>query len=126
MKSNLIAPCGMNCMICKGYLREKNKCPGCRFIDIKKLKTRNKCIIRNCNELKNNGLKFCSIKCKKFPCQRLKNLDKRYKTKYNMSMINNLNTINIKGLREFLKQQKNKYQKPNGVLCVHDNQYYEL
>ena len=33
MKSELIAPCGMNCGICYGYLREKNKCPGCRKRD---------------------------------------------------------------------------------------------
>ena len=33
---DLIAPCGMNCNICMAYLREKNKCPGCREIDINK------------------------------------------------------------------------------------------
>ncbi len=27
----LIAPCGMNCGTCLGYLREKNKCVGCRL-----------------------------------------------------------------------------------------------
>ena len=26
---NLIAPCGMNCILCWGYIREKNRCPGC-------------------------------------------------------------------------------------------------
>ncbi|MDD5456566.1 MAG: hypothetical protein PHV30_05985 [Candidatus Margulisbacteria bacterium] len=33
MKPALIAPCGMNCAICLGYLREKNKCPGCSETD---------------------------------------------------------------------------------------------
>jgi hypothetical protein len=31
-KLHLVAPCGMNCGICRAYLREKNKCPGCRVI----------------------------------------------------------------------------------------------
>ena len=30
MEKELIAPCGMNCGICKYYYREKDKCPGCR------------------------------------------------------------------------------------------------
>ena len=30
IKTRLIAPCGMNCAVCLGYLREKNKCPGCQ------------------------------------------------------------------------------------------------
>jgi uncharacterized radical SAM superfamily Fe-S cluster-containing enzyme len=40
---SLIAPCGMNCSICSAYLREKNKCPGCRLMNIEYCK---KCIIR--------------------------------------------------------------------------------
>jgi hypothetical protein len=31
----LIAPCGMNCGVCMAYLREKNKCPGCRLINVR-------------------------------------------------------------------------------------------
>ena len=33
IKTSHIAPCGMNCSICRGYLRKKNKCLGCREID---------------------------------------------------------------------------------------------
>ena len=32
MKPILIACCGMNCNLCIGFLREKNKCPGCKLI----------------------------------------------------------------------------------------------
>ena len=125
MNSKLIAPCGMNCSICVGYLREKNKCPGCNLMN-KKPEYCKKCIIRNCNILKKNKWKFCSDKCEKFPCRRLKILDKRYKTKYGMSMIDNLNMIKNKGIREFLKQQKKKYQKGNKVLCVHNKKVYDI
>ena len=61
-KSSLIAPCGMNCGICRAYLREKNKCPGCRGSDENKLSSRVNCKIKNCIELKKNNLKFC-YKC---------------------------------------------------------------
>jgi len=122
MKSKLIASCGMNCMICVGFLREKNKCPGCR--DMASKKYWRKCIIRNCPIIKKNKWKFCSDKCEKYPCQRLKNLDKRYRTKYGMSMIENLELINSKGIRIFLKEQEKKYEKDSKILCVHNKRYY--
>jgi len=104
-KSSLIAPCRMNCGICRAYLREKNKCPGCRSSDENKLSSRVNCKIKNCNELKKNNLKFC-YNCKKFPCERINHLDKRYRTKYNMSMIENLNNIGKIGIREFVSNEK--------------------
>ena len=123
MKPKLIAPCGMNCSICIGYLREKNKCPGCREMENKPNYCK-KCIIRNCDVLKKSKMKFCSDKCEKFPCRRLKDLDKRYRAKYGMSMLDNLNVIKNKGIREFLKQQKKKYQKGDKILCVHNKKLY--
>jgi hypothetical protein len=117
----LIAPCGMDCKVCLAYLREKKKCNGCRGSDIGKSEYCISCIIRNCDELKINKLKFCSLKCKKYPCRRLKNLDKRYKTKYNMSMIENLENIGNLGIRKFVKNEESRWTCTNcgSVLCVH-------
>jgi hypothetical protein len=119
--AKLIAPCGMNCGVCMAYLREKNKCPGCRGNNENKSISCVRCIIKNCRILKQNKLGFCSEKCKKYPCIRLRNLDKRYRTKYNMSMIENLENIKTKGIKKFLKNQKIKYtcSKCNGTICVH-------
>ena len=129
MKPNLIAPCGMNCSLCIGHLREKNKCPGCREQG-KKINSKSsyirKCIIKNCDVLKKNKWKFCSNKCEKFPCQRLKNLDKRYRTKYDMSMIENLEFIHKKGIRYFIKREKERWIKNNKIFCVHKKEYYEI
>ncbi|MFA5021914.1 MAG: DUF3795 domain-containing protein [Patescibacteria group bacterium] len=121
MKSNLIAPCGMNCGICLGYLREKNKCLGCRGINKNKLDSCRKCSIKNCQILKKNKMFFCSDKCEKFPCARLKNLDKRYRTKYKMSMLENLEFIKNNGIRMFVKKEKSKWacKKCDGTICVH-------
>lgn len=111
----------MNCGICLGYLREKNKCSGCKKMDAYESSYGRKCIIRDCAILKEKKLKFCSDKCRKYPCTRLKNLDKRYKTKYGMSMIANLEFIKDNGLRMFLKKEAEKWKckKCGGTICVH-------
>ena len=57
MKSSLIALCGMNCGICRAYLREKKKCPGCRGSNESKSFSCANCKIKNCNELNKNNLK---------------------------------------------------------------------
>ncbi len=125
MKSSLIAPCGMNCGICIAYLREKKKCPSCRVFDKDEPVSIAKCKIKTCNELKNNNLKFC-FKCKNFPCERMKHLDKRYRTKYNMSMIENLDYIKKFGIREFVKNEKIRWtcSQCGGTICVHRGYCY--
>ena len=112
----LIAPCGMNCGICQAYLREKNKCPGCRGLD--KNKPRSHCKIKTCIKLDS---KFCYA-CKDFPCDKLNHLDKRYRTKYDMSMIENLKFIQTDGIKQFLKHEEERWKCSNcgGVICVHN------
>jgi hypothetical protein len=121
MEENLIAPCGMNCSLCLGYQRDKNKCPGCKSRDAYESSYGKKCIIRNCQILRENKMEFCSEVCEKYPCKRLKNLDKRYKTKYGMSMIENLESIKKLGIKIFLENQKKKWtcKKCSELLCVH-------
>jgi hypothetical protein len=123
MTETLIAPCGMNCGICIGYLREKRKCPGCHGdINAPNLK---KCKIKNCKVIENNQSKFC-FECDKFPCRRLKQLDIRYSTKYAMSMIDNLENIKRIGLSAFVENEKRRWTCPkcNGVICVHRGACY--
>ena len=120
MKNLLVAPCGMNCSVCMAYLREKNKCPGCRLFNKSEPVTIAKCKIKNCIELNKNNLKFC-FECKEFPCERIKHMDKRYRTRYKMSTIENLENIKKSGLREFIKNEKIRWacSKCGGTICVH-------
>ncbi|WP_440953095.1 DUF3795 domain-containing protein [Methanococcoides sp. FTZ1] len=117
---SLIAPCGMNCGICMAYLRDRNKCPGCRGPDENKSISRSKCRIKNCPTFENGRAQFC-FECEKFPCDRLKHLDKRYRTKYNMSMIENLEHIKEYGLEKFVENEKIRWTCPEcgGTICVH-------
>ena len=116
----LIAPCGMNCAICMAYLREKNKCAGCRGTDINKPVTRRECKIKNCVTFTEGKSKYC-FQCKKFPCDKLEHLDKRYRTNYDMSMIENLENIKKWGIRRFVKTEKERWActKCGGTICIH-------
>ncbi len=120
MKSSLIAPCGMNCRLCRAYVREKNPCPGCRSDDHVKPKTRVLCRIKQCEILKAEKMMYC-FDCGNFPCDRLKHLDKRYRTKYGMSMIENLKNIKRFGIQNFIKQEESRWacSKCGEILCVH-------
>ncbi len=120
IKSTLIAPCGMNCALCIGHQREKRQCPGCLGGDQDKRKSCISCTIKNCERITQGKSRFC-YDCKIFPCARLKQLDKRYRTKYHMSMIDNLNTIQTLGIRQFIRNEKEKWACPNcgKVLSVH-------
>lgn len=138
---NLIAPCGMNCGVCLHFLREKNKCPGCfsgRKVNQRPIKCGIKLCIRrrgeycfNCNDfpcseslaaIARNRIHQTSTT--RFPCERLKRLDKRYREKYGMSEIENLVYIKKNGISKFLKEQSKKYISSKGIYCVHDKKYY--
>lgn len=120
MKEALIAPCGMNCRLCMAYQREKNHCRGCRSDCCIAYKTTGGCIIKNCPVIQNNKSGFC-YECVKFPCKRLKQLDKRYRTKYHMSMIENLVTIKEQGVEAFLQSEEKRWTccVCGSIVCVH-------
>lgn len=124
MPVDLIAPCGMNCSLCWGYLRKNNSCPGCLRIEKEethKSKHRSSCLIRDCEQLAKSKSRYCSSSCEKFPCTRLKQLDKRYQAKYGMSMLDNLKAIEETGIRNFVRSEKEKWRCPTcgEKLCVH-------
>lgn len=78
------------------------------------------CIIRNCPTISKEGTHFC-YECERMPCKRLKQLDARYRSKYGMSMIDNLMEMKEKGMDAFLARQTERYTCPScgGMLCVH-------
>ena len=105
----LIAACGMNCGLCIGYLREKKPCGGCFKQDDKnKPEVCRSCSIINCEQLVQTESGFC-YECKDYPCTRLKRLDHRYRSRYNMSMIENLEQIRKIGLEEFTRNEEKRW-----------------
>lgn len=126
MNEELIAPCGMNCQLCAAYqfkeldLNKKgfhrSYCPGC-------IPRGENCthMAKSCALLGKGEVRFC-FECANYPCKRLKSLDKRYRTKYHMSMIENLNAIRDNGMESFLKAQEETWRCPacGGTICCHN------
>ena len=123
----LIAPCGMNCALCAAYQAQRydlNKkglrrkyCPGC-------IPRGEHCLhmASVCDAVGKGQVRFC-FACEAFPCARLKRLDKRYRTKYHMSMIANLRFIQQNGIDAFLKNQEETWGCQNcgdGFVCCHN------
>ena len=120
MEHSMIAPCGINCGTCLAFLRSKYTCDGCWAENEHKRNYCKKCSIRFCESFEKTESKLCN-ECPKFPCTRLKHIDKRYRTKYNLSLIGNLQEINRVGLEEFLVSENEKWHCNNcgGTICVH-------
>ena len=126
MKDELIAPCGMNCSLCISYQFSENNlnkkgfhksyCPGC-------IPRGENCTHMgdSCELLRTGKIRFCNL-CDLYPCKRLKALDKRYRTKYNMSMIANLDFIRDQGMENFKEKEFEKWKCPKcgGTICCHN------
>jgi len=110
----LISPCGMNCAICASYLAQRNDiknkgvrmpyCVGCR--------PRNKnCAFlkKHCAKIAKGEVTFC-FECDSFPCKNLITIDRRYRTRYRMSMIENLIFIKENGMEKFLEEQEKTWK----------------
>jgi hypothetical protein len=116
----LVAPCGMNCGLCMRYLRDKDRCQGCRSGDDGKAKSVLACKIRKCEKIRTFESEFCS-ECADLPCPRLKRLDVRYREKYRMSMLNNLQAIREVGVDAFVESERERWacRECGGLRCVH-------
>ncbi|MBN1389663.1 MAG: DUF3795 domain-containing protein [Candidatus Thermoplasmatota archaeon] len=126
MEGELVAPCGMNCSVCSGYLALKNDirskglrmtyCTGCRPRD-------KKCafIKKRCDLVMNNEVEFC-FQCETFPCEHLSKLDAKYRKNFKMSFIENLKTIRDHGMDHFLEQAGEEWKCPEcgGTICCHN------
>jgi hypothetical protein len=126
MMERLIAPCGMNCAICSGYLAMANNvkekgvripyCAGCR-------PRGKKCAFlkKHCHRLLSGEVKYC-FQCGEYPCLRLRQLDQRYRLRFRMSMIDNLDAIKAKGIAKFLEEEDARWRCSScgSVICCHN------
>lgn len=103
-KTKLIAPCGLNCRVCNKYIRENNKCSGCRADESIKPKSKWVCHIKECEILARDKIDYC-YQCNNYPCESINRLNKRYTKQYSVSVIKNLNEIQLSGVRAFLKNE---------------------
>jgi len=119
----LVAPCGINCRLCRAYMRDKKTCPGCRGDDALKTRVCVICQIKTCEKRRDGALEYC-FDCDEFPCARISHLDKRYRTKYGASVIENLTSIRDLGINQFVENESKKWACPEcgETLCMHKPQ----
>ena len=91
-------------------------CTGCRPRD-------KQCAFlkKKCGRLTGGQIQFC-YQCPDFPCTRLLHLDKRYRTLFRMSMIENLEYIRQNGLTRFVKKEAERWKCPEcaATICCHN------
>ena len=121
--TELIAPYGLNCSLCRAFVRDRNPCPGCRVGNIRKSNVCVTCVIKNCEELAAGNYQFC-FSCAKYPCVDLLHLDHRYRTKYGISVVANLGRIETIGIERFVAEESAKWlcEKCGSRLCMHKPQ----
>lgn len=129
--NNLAAPCGIYCGSCRQYLLWKKDlleergykigCKGCRIRN-------KKCafIRKDCPQLRKNEIEYC-FECEKFPCQALRKIDKIYRERYFVNLIENLKRTREIGADAWLQEQEKLYCCPQcgGEICVHDEECYD-
>ena len=115
----MLAPCGMNCAVCYAHLRKKRTCLGCRGAEDSQPAYCRRCQIRAC--ALNRGIDFCS-ECLSFPCTLIKRMDKRYRVRYQVSLIENAIRMKTAGVKQFLVEEKEKWtcSRCGGVISLHD------
>lgn len=70
-------------------------------------------------------VQYC-YECEEFPCANLLKLDKRYRSNYRTSFVENLEYIRENGIDKFMERENEKWQCPEcgEVICCHNGICY--
>ena len=119
ISATMLAPCGINCGVCYVHLKNKKPCLGCRGEDEAQPAHCRVCKIKTC--AMEQGVHFCS-QCASFPCKTIKQLDKSYRQRYQVSLIDNALRLQALGTDSFLFEERAKWlcAECGGVISLHD------
>ena len=121
--AKMIAPCGLDCSVCIGALREESPCTGCWGPDDTKPEfCSSQCKIATCTIRKTLPGGFCD-ECPQSPCTETMERENRYTNDYPLSEspMENLAFIRKEGMTAFLDRERTKWSCPScgGTFCVH-------
>ncbi len=129
LAKELIAPCGMNCSICSKYLAyvnnlKRSQCKGCRPRNQRCTYLFEKCT--GINRTTKGNAAFC-FECGSYPCEQINRMDDRYRSNYNMSPKDNLDSIQKNGIDSFIQVQYKKYKcsKCGGLISIHNRKCFK-
>ena len=119
IQANMLAPCGITCAVCYMHLRTKKPCPGCLAQDDGKPAHCRECKIKDCAS--EHGVHYC-FECRSFPCASIKRLDKSYRQRYQVSLIENGLRIKTVGTDRHAREEQLKWTctQCGGVISLHD------
>lgn len=121
IEAEMLAPCGMNCVVCYrhvGIRKYAKPCQGCLGGDQGKPGHCRTCRIKDCAQSK--GLLRC-LECGDFPCVWVKNLDKSYRKRYRVSLVENSRTAHVVGVPAFLAADRLRWICGcGGAFSMHD------
>lgn len=113
MKENVLAPCGINCILCEKF---ENPCSGCLRGDDGKSKASLKCKIKACYDKKN--FKYCG-RCSEFPCTLIKKHSKKYIKRYNYNTLDSGKRIKNMGIGKIIQQDIENWTCPECGNIIH-------
>ena len=121
--AEMIAPCGLDCSLCKRALAETDPCPGCHGPDERKPDfCAKQCGIIRCRKRTENGYDYCD-RCPDYPCADVKEKEDRYTSKYPLyeSPRENLRAIRETGMAQFLEKEREEWtcRECGHVVSVH-------
>jgi hypothetical protein len=108
MKKEMIAPCGINCAVCRAVSRPRSRCGGCLVPHDNMLTHCATCGIKFCAEHEKAEFTYCGD-CGKFPCAKLKKLFKRYRENYKVDLMGNLLSIRENWMEKFIEIEERKW-----------------
>lgn len=116
---SMLAPCGVNCAVCYAHLRKKKPCAGCRGADETKPNHCRNCKIQTCAA--GRGVELC-VDCEEFPCVLIKRLDKSYRQRYQISLVENARRFRAVGGAQFMREEVEKWTCAacGGAISQHD------
>ena len=120
---NMIAPCGLDCSLCRHAHDSEQPCGGCLGPQEQKYEyCRTKCDIMKCGKYQQYQYRFCDA-CPDYPCEAIWEKENRYQAQYVLkeSPIQNLKEIREEGMEAFLEKQRQRFTCPacGDVICVH-------
>ncbi len=121
--ADMIAPCGLNCSLCKRALAKEDPCPGCLGPNARKPAfCSEKCGIVLCRKRIENGYVYCD-ECPDYPCANVLEKEMRYTSGYPLceSPGKNLRAIRETGMAQFLENERKQWacRACGHIICVH-------
>lgn len=116
---NLLAPCGIACILCHRYCESDNPCQGCRE-GKGQSKHCQSCDILKCSQDK--GYQYC-YECDDFPCEKASGFNDYYIQRFGHEFLPNAILMKKEGKAALEKDLAEKWACPQcgDIICIHDN-----